>query len=1050
MPRINRADREHVTALSLLEVGEGSVVGDYRLERILARGGMGVVYVARQVSLKRRVVLKLIVPELADNESFRKRFERESRAALEIEHPNIVPVFETGAIAGLLFIAMRYIDGSDLRHVIASDAPLDPRRVLGLVEQIASALDAAHHVGLVHRDVKPGNVLVERLSREREHCYVTDFGLVKRSELSEATSTGKWMGTPAYVAPEQLTGAEVDARADVYSLGVLLFDALAGHPPFQSEHSAGVLLAHLHSPPPRITDVREELPCGLDSVLARAMAKDPAQRYSSAGELAGALAEAIDGHSAGEQRTRTAPIRSPAPPAATAPVPSEIHSNLPLPVSSFIGRARETAEVREALDSSRLVSIVGAGGVGKTRLALEVGRELSEDDFDGIWLIDLGTVDASADAAPMLARTIGVSEAAGPSATEALIEAIAARHLLLLLDNCEHLVETVARLAARMLAACPRLSVLATSREPLSLSGEIVYRLQPLRLPAADDLNSLAESEAANLFIERANKQGSRLTLTETSAPAIASICRALDGIPLALELGAARLRSLSLAELDTRIRARFRVLSGNTRDAPPRQQTLRALIDWSWQLLTAAERGLLARLSMFVGSFDLEAAAALAQDPADDGIAEHVAALVDKSLIQVDRGEGATRYRMLESIRDYAAEKLDEAGGSESAQLAHRDYYRAFAEAAGPRLNGADASSWLERVEADYANMRAALTSRLGNGDPAPGLRIAVALQRFWANRGLAREGTELISELLSRPRGSTSSLLRAQALNALAYLAVGYVGDYHVARPAIEEALAIGRPTGEEEIVCEALRHLAGMCSLMGEPQRGLNAANEALEHARQLGKNILLARIMDAKGLALEVLDDLDGATGAYLDALRLFEGEGDLGAVANTEGHLGNLAIVRRDTAAAREILTHSLEMADCVGDRATAAMAVLNLALVEYLDGDCSRARGKFVAALAGARERGDHINVCYSLFGLALIEGELGHHARAACLHGYADARLESIGQAIQPLEAELRERSLERLRAALGPDALRGGYERGRASSLGDTLELLDQQPAL
>ena len=269
MPRINRADREHVTALSLLEVGEGSVVGDYRLERILARGGMGVVYVARQVSLKRRVVLKLIVPELADNESFHKRFERESRAALEIEHPNIVPVFETGAFAGLLFIAMRYIDGSDLRHVIASDAPLDPRRVLGLVEQIASALDAAHHVGLVHRDVKPGNVLVERLSREREHCYVTDFGLVKRSELSEATSTGKWMGTPAYVAPEQLTGAEVDARADVYSLGVLLFDALAGHPPFQSEHSAGVLLAHLHSPPPRITDHREELRVGSTGSRAR-------------------------------------------------------------------------------------------------------------------------------------------------------------------------------------------------------------------------------------------------------------------------------------------------------------------------------------------------------------------------------------------------------------------------------------------------------------------------------------------------------------------------------------------------------------------------------------------------------------------------------------------------------------------------------------------------------------------------------------------------------------------------------------------------------------
>jgi serine/threonine protein kinase len=296
-----------MTPMSAEGLHAGSVLGDYRLEALLACGGMGVVYTARQVSVDRRVALKVIAPALAEDESLRRRFERESRVAIEIEHPNIVPVYATGAAEGLLFIAMRYIDGRDLRRVVDAESPMSPKRVLALLEQIASGLDAAHRKGLVHRDVKPANVMVERLGADREHCYVLDFGLAKQSGSGGLTRTGGWVGTLDYVAPEQVLGKEVDARTDVYALGATFFHMVTGQPPYAMRDDGAKLYAHVNARVPRVTDIRAELPAAVDDVIARALAKEPGKRYPSAGDFARAAHGAITGSplSAFEQSVAT-------------------------------------------------------------------------------------------------------------------------------------------------------------------------------------------------------------------------------------------------------------------------------------------------------------------------------------------------------------------------------------------------------------------------------------------------------------------------------------------------------------------------------------------------------------------------------------------------------------------------------------------------------------------------------------------------------------------------------------------------------------------------
>ena len=420
-------------------------------------------------------------------------------------------------------------------------------------------------------------------------------------------------------------------------------------------------------------------------------------------------------------------------------------NNLAQQVTSFVGRERELAEVKKLLAQTRLATLLGAGGIGKTRLSLHAAVEVLDDFADGVWFVELAPIADPRLLAQAVAPVLGVKEEAGRPVQEALLKFVQDRQLLLVLDNCEHLLQGCAELAKQLLQAGAQVKILATSREPLHVAGETTYPVPSLSLPEPRMRiahTALTQYEAIRLFVDRAAAARPAFRLTPNNATLVADICRRLDGIPLALELAAARVRVLSVETIAARLSDRFRLLTGGDRTALPRQQTLRACIDWSYDLLTEAERSVLRRLAVFAGGWTLEAAEAVGTggDVQADEVLDVPAQLVEKSLVAMD-AEG-TRYQLLETVRQYAQDRLHESGEAEAIRERHRDYFLALAEEAEPKLLGAEQAAWLRRLEAEHDNLRAGLSWSLEDSGSQAGLRLCGALQRFWITRGHFSEG--------------------------------------------------------------------------------------------------------------------------------------------------------------------------------------------------------------------------------------------------------------------------------------------------------------------
>jgi non-specific serine/threonine protein kinase len=1006
------------------------LVGDFRLKRLIARSGMAILYEALQVSSARRVALKLIAPDRSADASYRERFLGEARAAMQIEHPNVVPVYDAGEADGHLFIAMRLIEGADLEQIIASEQPLPAERVLGLLQQIAAGLDAAHAGGLIHGDVKPANVMVERRRQEHEHCFLVDFGLaVEQDASSSITSTGRWAGTAAYISPEQLRGEPAGVGSDLYAFGALAFQALAGHPPYPREHDSGTLLAHLHAPPPSLAGLRPDLPPAVDRVFARALAKVPDVRHASARDLARDLARALaGGKRPPAQGTPSTGARSGARP-----------GNLPVESSSFVGRRAELAAVRDALNSSRLVSVVGPGGVGKTALALHLVAGV-ESDHAGTWVIGLDSVEDGAEVELALARTLGLRIDSRDSLRAALTGFIEQRPLLLLLDSCEHVLPVLVPLVGELLRACGRLKIIATSREALAIDGESVCALGPLEVPdAEDEPQDILASDSAGLLLRRAGEQGISLNLGGSSPVAIARICERLDGIPLALELAAARLRTLSLDDLAERLQRDLRVLGAG--GGPDRQRSLDGLIEWSWRLLGPDEQAVLARLAVFAGPFTLDAAEAVvsAAGGAPPAVGPLLLGLADKSLIQVEATRTQTRLRMLQPVREFCLAKLIASQRQSSARAAHRRYFLALCERAQPALDTAQAPDWLAALDEGQANIRAAIDSGLQEDHPEEALRIGVAMHPFWACRGLAAEGIDLLEGILRRAP-SAPRALRGKAHSAVAHLAAGLLGDARSAEPHALEALRLARSSGDAETAAETLVWLAWNDIFGGRPADGLTRAEEGLAGAIEDPK--VLGRLLDARGLALTRLDDPSAAEMAYARAREVFADAGYTAGVALVENHRGDLDLSTGDFGGAAQHFSLAKETAEAAGDGGSVAMAALNLALIDCLEGRGESARELFVDSLITNQACGDLANVAFSIFGLALTEPR---ESRAAELHGASAQRLAELDIVLSPLEERLRVGELERLRAGLGPAGLARALQRGRGLLIEDILDAVD-----
>jgi predicted ATPase/class 3 adenylate cyclase/DNA-binding CsgD family transcriptional regulator/tetratricopeptide (TPR) repeat protein len=725
-----------------------------------------------------------------------------------------------------------------------------------------------------------------------------------------------------------------------------------------------------------------------------------------------------------------------------------LRHNLPSQTTRFVGRTGELTELRSLMsDGWRLVTIVGPGGIGKSRLALQVAAEALDGDGDGVWLVELAPVAEPELVARTVAAVLGVREEPGRPVLDTLAEAVGDRYLLVVLDNAEHVLGAAAKVADTLMRSCPRACLLVTSREPLGISGEHVFRVPPLAVPPADlsAPGQLAAFESVQLFAERASMYRQGFALDDVNAAAVAAVCVRLDGIPLALELAAARLGSLSVPEISSRLDQRFRLLTGGSRTALPRHQTLRALIDWSYDLLNPAEQIVLDRLSVFAGGWTLDAAEAVTSTDDSEGwqALDHLAALVDKSLVQADEARGSTRYRLLETVRDYAAERLARRADSEPNQTraAHRDCYLGLVETAGGHLRGPHEAAWLDRLEVEFDNIRAALAFSLADpGSAELGLRLAAGLHWFCNMRGHGVEVLQALDALLERPDARMPTRARACALIASCHLRDRF-GDDSVIPALADEAIRIARGLADDAVTADALSELCWSRYEQGDLPAALAQINEAVELARRAGDPRLVADLLGHRAVFAAEDGDMDTAVADQEEALALSRAAGDSYRLAITLANLGIDELTAGELRGARAHLEEANMVADNFGYPNLSAGLREGLGFVDLVDADPRNARRLFLDSLDAARITG--VKSSYSrgaLLGLALAAGADGDPAVAATLHGVAD---EQAGRVFAGIEVGLRDRDHARLRATLGEAAFEAAYRHGRTLSHADAIAL-------
>jgi predicted ATPase/DNA-binding CsgD family transcriptional regulator len=689
--------------------------------------------------------------------------------------------------------------------------------------------------------------------------------------------------------------------------------------------------------------------------------------------------------------------------------PERPATNLPLELSSFVGREKELAEVKRLLENTRLLTLTGSGGCGKTRLALAAASELVEDFDNGVWMVDLASLSDPTLVPQAVASALSVREQPGRSSTETLIDYLAPKKVLLVLDNCEHLIEACAALAEALLHSCPGLRVLATSREALGITGEVAWLVPSLSLPDLRHLpvvESLSQVESTRLFIERTRAVKPSFTLTEHNAPAVAQICYRLDGIPLAIELAAARTKVLSVEQIAYRLDDRFGLLSAGGRTAMPRHRTLHAAMDWSHELLPEEERILFRRLAVFAGDFTLEAAESVCagEDLQRNEVLELLSHLVDKSMVLVAEQGGEARYRLPETVRQYGWEKLSESGEERQFRKRHAGYYLALAEEAEPELKGEGQVAWLERLEREHDNLRMAMRWLLGRGESEKAARLGWALWLFWGIRAHFAEGRRSMQQALS-VEGSAAmpESARAKALYVEGMMA-NYQGDHRLAEPLLEESIRLFRGLDDKLGTAYALSN-AGFAALgQGQPQRAITLTEEAVD-------------------LFLEV----DEKWGAAIE--------------------LGFLAVAWRDQGdheRAKRLAERGLALSREVGERQAISVALNTLATLAQAERDHVRARELLGEGLTVSAELGNESDVVHCLEGLASIAGAKGSIVRAARLWGAAEALLEEIEVGVHTYvpDRSLHQSQVAAARARLDEEAFQAAWAEGRTMSPEQAIE--------
>jgi predicted ATPase len=1151
---------------------------------LLGRGGMGVVWRARQIRDDTAVALKLLSRGDADVPRLTERFMREARIASSLTSPHIVRVLDFGIDAAIPFIAMELLEGESLAARLERVYRLSPAETARIMAQVAVGLVHAHAAGVVHRDVKPDNIFLAG-AREASIAKLLDFGIAKLKDPlamgPTLTDTGVVRGTPQYMAPEQIQGArKIDYRADLWSMAVIAFECLTGIRPFRGDALGTLFLSICVEPPPVPSSFGVVLPSGFDAWFARAAHRDPAKRFQSAVELAeelaqlcaeadfdsdgtdnptasfispwlgetvldadapavvllalmidaepqlmqelgGAYNQVLEQHDqlvrmvslarggtmvhggsgwtcilfgepaaaldaavqlqelAGERgwprgavvRWRMAldvcdrtpgsvgvaerdlvrgrdlcsiahggqvlisdalRARLPELPAGITLVDLGEHEleshrlaprrlfqivapgllrdfgplrtergtvhNLPSEATEFIGRSRELRELGELLEGARLITLVGPGGTGKSRLAVRAAAQRLGHFPDGVFFVPLAAVSDARDVASTVAGILGIVEHSERPAIDLLVEHLAGRSMLLVLDNFEQVTGAAPDLT-RLLRAAPNLTLLVTSRVVLHLDGERVFSVLPLAVPAVDgaSLEALEQNEAIALFLNRARRVDPEFALAEHNAGAVVEIVAHLDGLPLAIELAAARTRLFTPAQLARELAQKQTMLRDDRGEVAQRHRALHDVVAWSHDLLSVEERALFRRIAVFVGGFTAPHAARVAEGPLVGDVAATLYSLVDKSLLRREVHEGRERLIMLECVREFALEELDRTDERAIVRQRHTQVFRDLAAENASELQRPGAAAACVRLTVEEGNLRAALERCLREGEP-DGVAIAASIWRYWQMVGRMQEGRRWLVELSAMPNVSMTA--RAAGLTALAGLAY-WQADYQSAIARYREALGIYRDLGDRLNVGLTLFALSTSSTWSGDTVAGERLAAEALDIFEEIGAREQIGMVRMAQGFARWMQGDMTGA----------------------------------------RPLWELSIAIAREVGDHVEAAHKSLALASITFLQGDVDEALQSSINAM---NELIDRHNVALTVMAIDWIAAmivtrspELGAQLAGAAAHlrGPLGGGMKPEANGLPDARAVSREK--------LGEDAFRRAYNAGRRLPLAQAVAL-------
>jgi non-specific serine/threonine protein kinase len=986
-----------------------STLGFYRIHEKLGSGGMGEVYLAEDTRLERKLALKLLKPKIAKDRDRMRRFIQEAKTASALNHPNIITIFEIGEADDLHFIATELIEGRTL-HQRLNDGPFSVGEAVEVAIQITRGLQAAHEAGIIHRDIKPENVMI----RPDGLVKILDFGIAKLSEnvhggkidaeaatvVESYTHPGIVIVTVSYMSPEHARGLPVDARSDIFSFGILLYELLSGRQPFTGETINHTIVAILEDEPPPLNAFLHDYPAAIESIIRRCLQKRPSDRFQTTAEIYEEfrkLQRALDADASSWDRSRNLTRAETLPGTNTAdasgkstqPSPAASRpSNLTQELTSLIGRESEIDDIIDLLRSSDapIVTLTGIGGTGKTRLARAVARAALPDFQDGVFFVDLSSIVNPELVLPTIASALGIDEARGRPFVEVIRQNIANKKILLVIDNFEQLLSAASQMS-ELDVASPDLRILLTSRELLNLSREVEFPVQPLATPSKgaskkkgnDYVEQIRSVESIRLFVDRAKHADPEFELQPANADSIAKICSELEGLPLAIELAAARTKILSPEQIVQKLENRLSLLTRGPRDLPDRQRTMRGAVEWSYDLLDNDEKRVFCGLSVFAGGFTLEAAESVCQSDRPwsrgESVIDIVTSLVEKNLVTSrSTSSGDRRFRMLEVVREFAHERLEAEDDAQPTHLRHAHYFLELAEKAEPHIQAAQSAEWLNRLELDHDNLRAAMSWSLKNSAETAA-RLATATRNFWLLHSHLTEGYKWLRAANELPGELIPVASRLKLLTALSLMA-RFLGEHSAARAAYEQALKAVEAANDK---------------------RGIAVAN---------------------RGLGLLALHESDfvAARAFFESGLRLSTEVDDRFGIAVSLNFLGDVARTQGENETARSYFERSLSILRELDNKVALSDNLNNLAAAAFGVGDIESARKYFSEAIKIAQDLGNKITISVSLDGFAALEVEKGNFQKAEQLSASADELRRSIGYEIEPAERRFRDEYIAKL----------------------------------